>query len=459
MTAITISGLSSQLDTDAIIEALVAARTAQLVTPLQNRGIEIQTRQTTLSAFQAYMASLQTAASTLKDITVSERSASSSSSKLSLGTVESTAASGTYNVSITHLATVDRVYYNGVADTDTTTFGTGTLTIASNGVSKNITIDSSNNTLQGIADAINDTDGINVSASIVNDGTGTPYRLVLTSDDTGDDANITSNIASVLSLTEDAALITANDSIDAEITVNSLTITQSTNEFTDVIPGVSFTINDTETETPIVVEVSDDTSNTVSAINSFVSAYNTLANAYSAQFTYSESTQSLGALGSDFTLQNTQSKIKSIVFGIYNAIGNSTYQSLSSIGISVDSDGVMSLDSDKLQEALDANPDEVQNLFEGTSTHEGLAVQLYDYLDGLTNSTDGVLVQKYDGYTDMMDSLSDTIADRETRVASYEASLVAKFVYLEQVMTELNAMQATLDSFATQMEALNSSSD
>ena len=58
-----------------------------------------------------------------------------------------------------------------------------------------------------------------------------------------------------------------------------------------------------------------------------------------------------------------------------------------------------------------------------------------------------------------MDSISETIADREDRITNYEASLNAKFLYLEQVITQLNAMQATLDSFSTQLDSLNNGSN
>lgn len=460
MPVITFGGLSSGLDTDSIVTALVDARKAQLITPLENRIADITNKQTVLSVFQAQMANLQSVAESLNAATITGRDAvSADTDTLTVDSAEETAVTGTYDVTINDLATTDKVYFAGEADSDTTTFGTGTITITSDGVSKSVVIDATNNTLEGIAEAINDTSGMPVTASIVNDGGASPYRLVLTSNTTGDAANIAQDLDTVLvGLAVDAALTATNDSQDASIEVNGLTIVKSSNTFTDAIPGVTFTIKDDTGAPTVKVTVDDDYSAATSAINTFVSYFNSLVSSYSDQFTFDESTQSLGALGSDYGLMSTQSRIKSIVFGVYNNLGNSTYESLSDIGISVDENGKLSVDSSKLDEALTNGADEVKTLFQGTSsglsTENGLMENLYDYLDSQVNSIDGILVQKSGIYTDTIDDLNDLIDARQDRIDAYEENLKARFANLETVLADLKTMETTIENFSDQMKAL-----
>lgn len=460
MPVITFGGLSSGLDTDSIVTALVDARKAQLITPLENRIADITNKQTALSVFQAQMANLQSASSALNAASITGRGAvSADTDTLSIDSVEETAVTGSYDVTVSALATTDKVYFVGEADSDTTTFGTGTITITSDGVTKSVVIDATNNTLAGIAEAINDTSGMPVTASIVNDGGANPYRLVLTSNATGNAANVTQDLDTVLvGLAVDAGLTAANDSQDASIIVNGLTVTKSSNTFADAIPGVTFTIKDDTAAPTVKVTVDDDYSAATSAINTFVSYYNSLAASYDDQFTFDESTQTLGVLGSDYGLMSTQSRIKSIVFGVYNNLGNVTYESLSDIGISVDENGQMAVDSSKLSDALANDAAEVKTLFQGTSsglsTENGLMENLYDYLESQVNSIDGILVQKSGIYTDTIDDLNDLIDARQDRIDAYEENLKARFANLETVLADLKTMETTIENFSDQMKAL-----
>lgn len=460
MSTITFGGLNSGLDTDTIIESLVGVKEQQLITPLQTRVSNITTRQTALSGFQTLLSNLKSAASSLKTAAITGRTASSASAtKLSIDSTASTAVAGTYDVTITTIATNDRVYFDGEADTSTTTFGTGTVSITSNSITKEVVIDSTNNTLQGIVDAINATSGMDVTASIVNDGGANPYRLVLTSKSTGTTSNITENLSTTLSgLAVDAATTASNNAVNASITVNSLTISKSTNTFSDAIPGVTFTVKDKETTTPIKVTVTDDYSSTTSSINTFVSAYNTLASAYDAQFAYNSDTESVGILGADYTLHSTETKIKNIIFDIYDDLSLNTYDSLNAIGITVDKTGTMSVDSTKLNTALTNNSTEVKKLFQGTTdkTDDGLFEKLYNTIDIMVNTTSGTLVKKSEIYDDQIEFLNELIDDRETRIANYEQSLMDKFVYLEEVLTSLKSMEKTIENFSEQLSSLNS---
>ena len=461
MPAITFNGLNSGLDTDEIVNALVDARRAQTITPLETRGAEIELKKTTTEAISALVSSLQSSTSVFRAGNIVGKAASSSSeSVLTTATPTSSAANGCYSVYVDQLAQEDRNYFQGVADTDTTTFGTGTLTIESSGVSKEVVIDGTNNTLGGIRDAINATAGIEVTASIVNDGDASnPYRLVLVSNQTGSSANITQDLGTVLTLTDDAVLNAdaSNIAQNAQARVNGLTVTSSTNTFSGAIPGVDFTASSVETVNPVRVEITDTFETFESQIDAFISSFNTLMDSFAQQFTYNEATNSLGVLGSDHTMKSIQNQVRSITLGIYNDMGLNDYQSLSSIGVSFDENGHLSKDSSKLQAALTDNPEEVTTLFQGDGVRDGIADSLYSYLDSLTNTADGKITKKIENYDDSMEDISELITTRTDRLASYQENLYSRFLYMEQTLTELQSQEDLLTKFAEQLTALNKS--
>lgn len=455
--AISFGGLSSGLDTSSIVDALVKVKNQQWINPIKSRVSDVNSKNTALASIKAKLSSLQTYANSIKSLTTFEGgSTTSSSTKLSISSTSSTATPGTYTVLINQLAQNDRNYFAGEADTGVTTFGTGTITITSNSVTKTVAIDTSNNTLGGIRDAINATAGIEVVATIVNDGdSSNPYRLVLISKNTGSAANITQNIASVLTGLADDAVLNAdatNTAQNATTTINGLSVSSSTNTFTDAIPGVTFLANEKEITNNITVTVSKNYSSATSAINNFVGAYNSVMTALMSQFEYNETTKSVGVLGADATMHSVQIRLGNHMLRKYGELGaTTTYQSLAEIGITLNSSGTLTVDSTKLSAAFAANATDVQDLFQGTTEFGGLADKVYDYLNTLTNSTTGILTRKEDGYDDEVKRLNKIIDEREDRLDAYKANLKAKFRYMEEVVGQLKAMESTISKFSDQI--------
>lgn len=461
-TSISFGGLASGLDTDSIISALVDVKETQLITPLETKITNLQTKSTSVASLKAAMANLRSGASTLQSASFTGRTANASDTdKVTLSTVDEAAAASDYSMYIDQMAQNDRFYFDGVADTDTTTFGTGTITITSDSVSKTVDIDSTNNTLQGIVDAINETAGMNVTASIVNDGSATnPYRLLLTSKDKGSTSSITTDIASVLTgLTEDATLNAAAENIgqDASIRVNSLTITSSTNSFTDAVPGVTFTINELETTTAITISVKEDLTSATSSLSTFVSYYNSVQDYFAGQFDFDEETGSSGILSSDFGIQSAYQRLKNITLGVFSDLGNTSYTSLASIGITLNSSNQLELDSDKLSDAISADLSQVKTLFQGTDSKDGLADQLYNFLDKMVDNTDGLLSEKINIYDETVDDLEDLIEDRQDRIEAYQTSLEEKYAYLETLMSAYDVQESLLEQFNDQLKAMANS--
>lgn len=454
-----VSGLISGLDTDAIIQSLVDVRTAQQILPLQDQILELSSKQSALESVEETLDSLRSESLGLRSLANFEGRIANSSDTVSaeISSVSSSAIKGTYTVNITQLAQADRNYFAGVGDEDLTQFGTGTISIESSGSIITIEIDSDNNTLKGIRDAINASEA-SVTASIVNDGDpANPYRLVLTSDETGSDADIIQDISAVLTLADDAVLNAdaTNQAQDTDFTVNGLAITVDSNTVSDAIPGVTFNLLAAE-GTDFTVTVNEDHTNSLQKIADFLNAYNGVMAEFQNQFSVDDLTgASVGVLSSDFTMQNIQARINDLVLRPQNQLAGNEFKALAEIGITLNEDGFLVLDQGVLTDALNEDSDSVRRLFQGMSSDvDGIADNVYLYLNDITNPADGLLAKKDQIWQSNIDDLIDLIEEREDRIADYEQGLKDKFLYMEQTLLALENQSAQLDSAQTQLENL-----
>ncbi|MDE2289150.1 MAG: flagellar filament capping protein FliD [Burkholderiales bacterium] len=398
-------GVGSGLNVNALVTSLMQPAQDKL-TLLKSQQ---QSYQTTLSAFGALksaLSSFQASLSSLSDPSqFLQLSADSSDKTVVTATAASGAQAGSFSVNVSQLAQAQSLSAAGVAST-TSAIGSGTptkLTIdfgtisggtLSNGTysgasftqnaaqqSLSVTIDSSNNTLQGIANAINAANG-GVQATIVNDGSSTPYRLVLTSTATGQNmsmrisaSNATgsgspdSAIANLLSYdptgTQDMTQSAAAQ--NAQLTVNGLAVSSSTNTVGGAIQGVSLNLLKAGTAT---VTTANNTAGVTSAVNGFVSAYNTLNSAISSLTAYDSTGQNTGALLGDPTVQLIQNQIRSVLDNPLPGVGQSALSTLTQVGVQFQADGSLSVDSTKLQNAVNNNFSQLASLFatNGTAT-------------------------------------------------------------------------------------------
>ena len=246
------------------------------------------------------------------------------------------------------------------------TYSGATFTQDGTAASGTVTIDSTNNSLQGIRDAINAAD-IGISASIVNDGSGSPYRLLLQSSSTGASHSMNISVsgdpalAGLLSYdpsgTQELTQLTAAQS--AQLSVNGLNLTSGSNTVSDAIQGVTFNLAKIGGTT---VTIGQDGSGARSAVQAFVTAYNSLVSTISQVASYNPATKQGGPLLGDSALQMIQAQIRNILGA---AIPGSTggLSTLAQIGISFQQDGTLALNASQLQAALSGGASNVARLF------------------------------------------------------------------------------------------------
>jgi flagellar hook-associated protein 2 len=425
-----------------------------------------------LSAFQSALSSLTTSAG------LQPTSASSSNTAFVTASGTNSAVTGNYSVEITNLASRQKLVAAGQADA-TAAIGTGTSTTLTidlgtisggtltagkytgasfnSGSSFDVTIDSNNNTLEGIRDAINDANQ-GVTATIVNDGDASnPYRLVLSSSESGVDQSIKISVAGEADIATLLAHDPANDTgqnltenvtaADAAFTVDGIAITKSSNTVTDVIQGVTLDLV-AETTGPVTISVSQDTDSTTSIIENFISAYNDLRELINEETASGIGDTEEGVFAGDSATRSIYNTLRDEMIQAPTGLTSTTYTNLSSIGISFQTDGSLALDSAKLSTAIQDDSDSVSELF---SSADGYATRLDSILSDMVDYG-GTIDTRTDGYKDRVDSLEDRIVNMEDRLARTESRIRARFTALDVLV---NSMSTTSSYLSQQLEMLN----
>ncbi len=470
--------ISSSTTTAFDVTTLVSQLMAVERKPIDALNTKISDTQAKISSFgtlSSLVSSFQTASSNLNTSLQKLTATASDASALS-ATADSTGVPGTYAVNVSLLAQSQNLVAagqtsstaaigSGASTTLTFDFGTiggGTLTsgvysgatFTSNGNgTASITIDSSNNTLEGIRDAINAA-SMGVTATIVNDGSGTPYRLALTSTSSGaaNSMKITTSggdaaIDSLLAY-DPAGTQNLNQTLaaqNASLTVNGIAITSASNTVSGAIQGVTLTLRNT-TSTPDSLTVARDTTSINSAASSFVDAYNALASQIKSRSAYGTSTTTAGVLAGDSTLRLMQDQLRDIF--LTPATGG-TLTSLAQVGIAFQRDGVLQLDSSKLNSAIATSFSDVTNLF---SSSTGFATRLETWAKTAL-SAGGLIDSRTKSLNDYVKDRNDEVDRLELQMAALEKKYTAEYTNLNLLLSRMN----TTSAFLTQQLASQSS--
>jgi flagellar hook-associated protein 2 len=438
---INVNALVSQLvaATQAPQQNLITAQTQVVTTQIS----ALATLKGALSTFQSSLGSLDTPDS------FNSESASSSNQQVFTATAGSGAPVGTYSIAVSQLAAAQQLLSNAFTGTGTTTVGTGTLQISLGGSSFNVDVTSTDDTLAGIASAINTAaNNPGVTATIIQGTDGA--HLLLSSSLTGAANTIQvseTDAGNALSALTYSSTATSNykeqsQALDAQYTLSGVPATSSSNTITDALSGVTLNlVGTTAANSPATLTVSTNTSNIESNVAAFVSAYNTLAGTFSSLGGYDSSTGSAGPMMGNALLSSIQNGMRNALYGIVNT-GSSTYNSLASIGITTNQDGTLTLNSEKLQTAMSTDFSAVSQLFSGAS---GVATQLNTQLTTALGAN-GMIASNSSNLTKQSNALSKQSADLTTQMAALTASLTQQYSALNTLLSSLQ----TTSSYLTQ---------
>lgn len=448
---LTSMGVGSGIDVNSLVSQLVTAKK----TPQQNQiTADTTTANTQLSALgqvSAALSALQAAMAPLTDgSALSARAVSSSNTDVLGATSAGSPVNGSYQIEVTQLASGLKALSGAFANSSAAV-GTGTLTIAIGGQSMQLDLDSTNNSLAAIRDAINrSSDNPGVSATIVNGTDGA--HLVLSGTRTGAangfTVSSTGGDGGLAALNYDASASSGNalDVItaaqDAEYTIDGLAGHSAGNTVNNAIDGLQLSFASVGTST---LGVTNDAGKATSALTNLVKTYNSFVGIYQALTRYDPTGTNTGALIGDATLNGISNKLATIMSGAANG------GSLTSLGISLQVDGTLALDGDQLATALKDGGKQAANLFGGTS---GYAAQLNTQLNQWIGAT-GVLANRSDSLTQQLKDLGAQQTALNTRMDSLTAMYTAQFNALDTLMSKLNSTSSYLQQ---QFDAMGNAS-
>jgi flagellar hook-associated protein 2 len=351
-------------DVASTVTAIQASEQA-IETPWNNELTALQAQDTVFSALGTDLGSLTTALQSLTDfngVFAEKQGSSSNTDLLSLTSAGSSAVAGSHTVTITQLAQTSTDVSTAIPSASDTL--TGTVTIQGKTFD---TQANGNNTLTGLASAINSA-AIGVTASVITDSSGS--RLSIVSGTSGAAGQLETITTSALadggtSITFPGPPNSGQQGRDAQITVDGVQVTSPSNTVTGAISGVTFQLlSSASPNTNIQIQVTDNTTDIGTAVSNFVSAYNTVVKDINTEETNSSTGTAPALLGSPILAQ-LQSQLTGALFG---GSASGSINNLGQLGISMNNDGTLTLNSDTLNGALSSNLSDVTGFFQNSGS-------------------------------------------------------------------------------------------
>lgn len=426
---ITSSGLGSGLDVDALVTKLISSERSVQDTRLTTLASKANTQISALGALKSAMGTLQAALSALTSGgDLSKRSVTSSSPGILTATASKSAHTGTTQIEVLSLARAQKLGSDSFASSSALV-GAGDMTFTVGAQSFTVSA-TATTTVSQLRDAINKAgDNVGVAANLVADDTG--VRMVLTAANTGT-ANAVGVSSSLTSFSE------LQGAADSQIKVDGYTRTSAYNHIANVTDGVSIDLVSAAVGTKVTLAVSNDDSAASSAVGNFVNAYNSLLSTYTDLTAYDTATETGGALMGDASVRSLMQQMRSML-----SLGSDTgtYQTLTSIGITTDVTGTLSLNSVSLADALVTDTDSIANLF-GSAT--GIATTMNKLADGYLD-TDGPIASKLDALDKSLSKIDDDRTALDDKMSKKEDQYRSQFNALDSIVSKYKNVATYLD--------------
>ncbi len=458
-------GVGSGLDLTTLYNNLQTAEETKL-TPISTQQTLYKTKLSAYGQIQSALQNLQTATTALSTASNWNSTSVTSTNTAFSATTSTSATTGNYTMNVKQLAKA-QVLMSGSFSSQTsqlgaTTGGTRTITISQSGSTTplTVTLSDANTTLSGIASAINGANG-GVTATVVK-ASDTDYRLMLTSNSTG------ANSAMTVSVTGDSTLQSAigydssassnglsvqTGAQDAIVTLNGVSIQRSSNTISDALPGVTLNLKSVSTADE-TLSIGRATDQNTTAINNWVSAYNSVQTTLSSLTQYtavaagaSSQSSSNGPLLGDGNVRSIQNQLRSLLSTVQSG---GSYSIMAQIGITQDpTTGQLNVDSTKLSSALTSNPSGVMNYFVGDGKTTGFATQMGNTLTSMLSTATGsagIVQNAEDSINATLKTLSDKYTEVQNQIAATMANYKSQFTALDTLMSQMTQTSSYLTS-------------
>lgn len=422
-------GLASGLDTNSIVDKLVALESRPILKNTQKQAaLNVQT-----SAIGDLLSKIKSLASTASTLGKGVAVGSITTTPTGVNAVVGTGATpGRYSIAVETVATAAKAR-SGQFDTANDTVAGGTLSMTVQGTAYNIAITASSD-LGAVVNKIN-ASGAPIRAAIISDGS--KVYVSLTNRDTGKPVGSAANGG--LSITSDPTglgLAVTQDAVNAVVHVDGLRVESKSNEISTAIPGVTLSVKAQQAVAADLV-IAPDTSKSTTNVQGFIDGFNSIVSVLK---------QSLrpdpkagvgdGSMVDSATAVSLQGRLNKLLSTL--SVEEGSYRTLADIGVKMQNDGTLKLDTAALSKALANDPGAVDAVFSTAST--GMAARMDALSKTLTDSVDGLLVQRQKSLQKTIKDLTTSNARLQMNVDNYKLQLQRQFSSMEKLIGNYNSI-------------------
>jgi len=356
------------------------------------------------------------------------------------------AVPGNYQFEVLELAQKSSAMSTGFADKDESYVGVGFIQYTlPNGETKDIYVDSSNASLSGIAKMINKNSQLGVTANVINDGSGsdTPWRLVLSLNQTGDEALVDFPYFYFVDGEDDFQLEFQREAHDAKVKLDGFEIELPENKAKDLIPGVTIDLKKAKPGEEFSIKITEDIEAVGAKVNDLVGKLNAVLKFIKEQNTMDEKTDTSRTLGGDIMLQTLQGRIHSAVFK--DILTETGYHRASEIGITFNREGMIDFDQKKFQTLLSENYNLATQILTGAYNEEdgtksqGLIDNLNDTVNAVLRTPDGIVSSRKKTLQGNIEAIDRRITQKQKYLEEKEKNLKDKFARLEGTISKIRS--------------------
>lgn len=368
---------------------------------------------------------------------------SSDPSIVEVGAIDKTKAEvGTYEFEVLNLANTNSIMTYGFEDRDKSEVGVGYISFKTPaGETREVYIGSDNNTLDGVAGAINKA-GLGVRAHVVNDGTDSdePWRLVITGEGTGWRENFEWPEFYLLDGDMEFDRERLREAKSAIIRFNGMPIMADENTLKDLLPGVNINLKDAKPGTSIKLDITPDIEIIKERAQGFVNGMNEVLGFIQQQNSLVADSHKdpTKALGGDVGLKAIESRMRNIIQLTTNE-RPSTVTRLRDVGIVFNRNGTLDFDAEKFQKALEDDFDGCASFFAGSSPLTGFANEMIGLVDGAIRTGDGLVSIKESALKTRLDKVERDRDSATERAQKRLEKIKTQFVRADAAMANMQA--------------------
>ncbi len=358
---------------------------------------------------------------------------------------------GQWSVEVVQLAQKPGALSNGFPDKDTTQIGVGYLRFDTPDGRRDIYINAKNNTLEGVAKAINSA-GVGMRAMVMNDRNNkdAPFRLMVTGLSTGSDNQVSFPTIYMLDGDQDIYFDESRPSQNAKVKIDGFEVEVPDNIVNDLIPGITLDLKQQAPGRPVRLSVKEDSEVISGKMKNFVDAYNKALGFIQEQGKLQkgpDGKERLGPLGGDGLIRSVESTLRQIIMNPQMGVDGSIKR-LSEMGIEFNRNGTLNFAQEKFNKIVASKPTDAAAFFRGDGGGTGFIPSMTRQINNLVNAGFGPLGNRKRGIQQKIDAMDKQIDNKQRQLEKKEETLRKKFSDLEATMSKLQQQGSAVGAMA-----------